>query len=645
MMNELSAEWAQWGKNPEDDGFRLLCSSGGAITPDNFNQVITRYSPGTLDSGFLPQATFAWLPGDELGTDYVALAIHSRRAISDESAGMGDAAAPGAPLVRRNRQFVLTSYYCVPFADLAAGRVSYPALYETFRLVPLPVPEGKPATAWLAAAPGPGLQVTDQAMKVAALLLTDRPVCILGAGGLDIGTRLAFIEMVAGLLPYGIRSRLSAATWTSSTARRHRYRLFFARTPRSREDHREDHVVNWHDATLTATGDPRADGYLSWLRLAPEQRMATLLGDTQPTGFHPDEVRAMFGRLGIAGLLPRLALPSSAGRDPGRRLSVPALLVAASQSLDDPGALRGCVKGLREHLGMVKSPREREEYQQIMAEHRLLRAGARADRGVLAEFYDVVLALAFPGVLTYEDYCHIESCADAADGALHLSLLLAISRHSLEEHVTYPLIQVLLWLDKSVTSGDRPLPGMLVALAAQPSLAPRHAVRVYDLLREVLEDEADTDPAEVQEALAVHRYLAATMERQLPDARGYQVWILGELIGFAFRRPLGKADVEHIRACADPGSLALDAALLLSHESGEQLRRGLAGAMSSRSGRARHSRPPTTVAERPLAGLAGLKQKLDDAQAESRPWAQWFFLFFAFLFLVLVIGFLLARRH
>jgi hypothetical protein len=60
------------------------------------------------------------------------------------------------------------------------------------------------------------------AMRTAALVLTRRPVCVLGAREASVDDRLQFIDTVMAMLPYGIRTRMSAATWTRATFRGHK---------------------------------------------------------------------------------------------------------------------------------------------------------------------------------------------------------------------------------------------------------------------------------------------------------------------------------------------------------------------------------------------------------------------------------------
>ena len=51
----VTAEWALWGKEPSDLEYRLLRTGEGAIGHREFEENITRYSPGALHD--LPQVT------------------------------------------------------------------------------------------------------------------------------------------------------------------------------------------------------------------------------------------------------------------------------------------------------------------------------------------------------------------------------------------------------------------------------------------------------------------------------------------------------------------------------------------------------------------------------------------------------------
>ena len=205
----VAAEWALWGKQSTDRGYHLLGHSNGSLGANTFNEVLTRYSPGTLEK--LPQVTISWLSHRE-ERNYLGIAIHDR-------AAEGQYDADG-------REIVFTRYYCAPYEDLAAGSISYHAMYAKFDSFALPMPDQALIKTELAA-PRPAIPRDRQAMKVAALLLTGRRVCVVGADRVDFLERLTFVDAVASLLPYGIRCRLSASTWASSTLHTHKFRLFF----------------------------------------------------------------------------------------------------------------------------------------------------------------------------------------------------------------------------------------------------------------------------------------------------------------------------------------------------------------------------------------------------------------------------------
>jgi len=252
----VTAQWALWGKEEPDVGFHLLGWSEGTISPENFSQLLTRYSPGTLES--LPQVTISWLRGDQGRDGCVGIAIH-------------EAGRPHAALTR---------YFCLPFGQLAAGGVSYQAMFAALRQIRLPGGPGQPVPADLdteARPPHPG----GPAMRAATLLLTGRPVCVLGADEAGLTERLGFLDSVASLLPYGLRAELSASTWTSSTFQRHRLRLFFARAPRRGEDY----TVRWDETGREPTGDPQADAYLRWLGEDPPRRVRQLAQERRPLSF------------------------------------------------------------------------------------------------------------------------------------------------------------------------------------------------------------------------------------------------------------------------------------------------------------------------------------------------------------------------
>ena len=270
---QVTAEWALWGKEPHDVEYRLLRCSNGPFQAGNFEELITRYSPGTLDS--LPQVAIAWGGNEE--HRYLAMTIHRapRQGLYDAS----------------GRKVVLTRCFCVPFHELAAGPVSYQAMYQAFRQERLSATgeAGIKVDLPVMSPPDPDRRMP---MLVANLLLTDIPVCILGADRVDLDTRLAFLDSVMALLPYGMRAELSASTWTNSIFEEHKFRLFFTSARREAEEH----VLTWDPDRVVSIRHDSHD-YMHWLSTDIQAKMDLLATQISPSGFKALDVIQMMGRL------------------------------------------------------------------------------------------------------------------------------------------------------------------------------------------------------------------------------------------------------------------------------------------------------------------------------------------------------------
>ena len=130
--------------------------------------------------------------------------------------------------ISQGRPTAYTSYFCLPYHRLADAAIGYLAMYEALHAVTLTVADGPSKEVPIAMPTSRTPTADDLAVRVAPLLLTGQPVCVLGAEGTSMLERLEFIDTVMELLPYGFRARMTAATWTRASNRNHRFRLFFS---------------------------------------------------------------------------------------------------------------------------------------------------------------------------------------------------------------------------------------------------------------------------------------------------------------------------------------------------------------------------------------------------------------------------------
>lgn len=291
---EIDAQWALYGKKANSEAYHILSSSTGALSRANFEDALSRFQLGELDT--LPQVSVSYARlGGQDGDGYLSLAItefaaHGRRTVRD----------------RRGRQITYTSYFCLPYRPLAERAIGYVRTYEALRGVALPETGGPPLRVALAAPTVRMLAIDPLAMRVAALLLTGRPVCVLGAEVASTDERLCFIDAVMDLLPYGLRAKMAAATWTRATHSGHRFRMFFSSAPRLGSQ--PDHVVIWGEPDRVPIPDGPSTEYLTWLEhnVGPFARLAGL---TSEMGFGPKDTLQVLERAlsGSASLPPALA--------------------------------------------------------------------------------------------------------------------------------------------------------------------------------------------------------------------------------------------------------------------------------------------------------------------------------------------------
>jgi hypothetical protein len=390
----LQAQWALWGKAATDTEYRVLGCSKGTFDASHFASLIARYSPGTLDT--VPQTTVSWVRDN---SDSVSLAIAMHETVNPHRPGRLPATdAAGRPIV-------YVRYFAIAYDDLAEHEVGYRELAEGLRGCQLPPGSSAPVTFTMPRLEPPKGSVTarDLAERTAAVLLTNRPVCVLGAGATSPWARLWFIDTVMSLLPYGLRTNMSAATWANSTTQEHKLRLFFASHPRPRSD---DTVAQWNrpaSLAIEESDDPDALAYLTWLQERPwapmrlakrRERMSFRREDvrelivTLPYGEHDDltadEVLKGMGEALLAGDVKRFLAYLNHLR---RRYGSQTAAIAASQEVD------------------------RDRCREVMKKYGLLGSQPLIPPEVRAEFKAIALRLGFYLPLTYPGYLQLEECA------------------------------------------------------------------------------------------------------------------------------------------------------------------------------------------------------------------------------------------
>jgi hypothetical protein len=524
----VTAEWARRGKTPDDSEYRLLACSDGKLSSQNFEDAIGRYLPGTLET--LPQVSVSYLArADQPGGSYLALAIHEFA-----EGGQFDVAGRAVAFIR---------YFCVPYEQLAADAVSYRAMYEAFRTLPLPSVSGPPEQVTITPIPA-RVPVDDyQAQQVAALLLTDCPVCVLGAERTSVADRLWFIDTVMSLLPYGMRSRMSASTWTSSSYQTHRFRLFFTDAPRAAEG--RDHVVIWGRPERTAIAPDLgyAYEYLAWLEDKIQQPVLRLSELSDEFGFKSKQVLQMLELIGIAGSQPELDYSADRQdllhptRTPprGSKSYAETLLLDCVRLIREANLreLKSNIAALRNYAASAPRNDDRARYQHIIFRNQFLRPGQPVGR-LEGRFYDALLRLAFGMPLSYADYCRVEDCLGNASGQVpHHTLLEAIEHGGIVDARVNAIVLKHLG-EKKLNDWFRSRPvdvGQLITWLAGDWGRPHHAKFVCDVTVEYLREmRGQYEPRALLVTLRQHGYLAQVLHLRHPDLPQYQIYVLSEFL-------------------------------------------------------------------------------------------------------------------
>jgi hypothetical protein len=557
----VSAEWALHGKSADDRGYHILQCSNGDLTRGNFEEALDRFDPGTLDA--LPQVSVNYLRRGDEGGSYLALAIR------EIAAGHRDA---------DGREIILTRYFCVPYAELAPSAVTYHAMYEAANGIQLPAGAGPPLEIELAVT-APQVPSDELARQVAALLLSGSPVCVLGADGTGVDERVRFIDAAMSMLPYGMRSRMSASTWTRSTFQQHRFRLFFSDAPRADD---ADHVVTWRQPGQTVLPSAHRHGhdYLAWLEGQVRQPAARLAALTEEIGFGAKQVLQTLELVGVAGAGPDLGDPADrqrlrrATRAPGDGDTYgEALLVSCAERMRtlDLSGLKSDITALRKyaegHPGLGEEDRYR--YQEVVWRNGLLSPAAPV--GGLAEpFYDALLRLAFGVPLRYASYCRLEDCLGTGCPPAqppHRALLEAIERAGQADVRGTAIVRWHLgedalddWLTaRKVQARD------LIDMLADDWDRPHHARIMCDItMRYLRTTYGQYEQRALRTALRDRGHLAQALQAAHAADPEYQVKVLCEFLHAAYGSGPNRQEIASIMiGTGSPPTPALLAAVLL----------------------------------------------------------------------------------
>jgi hypothetical protein len=549
----VEVEWALWGKEARDREYRLLrCSTGTFHSPD-FTFVIDRYSPGTLDQ--LPQVTISWLPHPETGApSHLAVAIHETAADDDPR---GAASRDRYDAVGREITFV--RYFCVPYDVLAQQAISYQAVYDRLRRHPLPDDGREPVNVDLGIPPAPRVSASQRefAALVAAQLLTTRPVCILGADQIRLEDRLRFIDLVMSMLPYGARSRLSAATWVNSNSTGHKMRLFFAAAAREDTDgygtsrRLPDIAVQWGRPDSVQVTDAEALDYLNWPGFGRSWAPARLAKSTTP--------RDLRDKASIREMIRELSL--------GRLDSLPVAEILACLGEDlrygVDSDVRLYIESLQRKSTQRRPAQERREYRALIKHYGLL-AGTPQAGPWQDHLYRALLALAFDSPLTYMSYLQIEDCLGSSLQDHHALLALLKEQPAkidgswllVRRGLGYDLDSLLsaLWTNGVVPSD------LIMVLAkdaspGEPALHPEHGRLMIDPALQYMLRYGDNGRAQFRKI----GYLAPALDHYFPGDEAAQVKRLILILRNTHGNNLSKRDIKDI--FSTPGYPPSDALL------------------------------------------------------------------------------------
>lgn len=244
----VKAGWALWGKRPGASAdYAILASSTRPLTKAEYGSIVTHFAPGNPPAkrglpGSLPWVTFSQV--GVAGRPFLGVSVQD---------SIGQVDAVGRPIAQ-------TSYFCVPYADLAQPPVSCLALYQAVAGLTLPQQDGSEMELRIepvdpAATAEIVRRLGTDAVATAAALLLEGPVTVTGAEGSTLQERLWFIDAVASLLPFAYRAGYTAATWAANGAGQ-RIRLAF-----SNRSHPGAAILQWQSTPVPIKTEGAARAY------------------------------------------------------------------------------------------------------------------------------------------------------------------------------------------------------------------------------------------------------------------------------------------------------------------------------------------------------------------------------------------------
>ncbi|MEU6714148.1 hypothetical protein ABZ897_21995 [Nonomuraea sp. NPDC046802] len=519
-MGRLTAHWAILGKTPESlDDYGVVGCSTGAITSGEFGTWLKAFTSGTMEPKALPRVATSHFTAGPDAEPWLGLSLQVEPESQDGF----------------QRPYAMTYYVCARWADTVAEPVSYRALFEAlleenfsgqapFQLSPAAYDVRRLAG-----------EVNATARRAAALLLTGRPVCVVGADHLLMEQRLDFLDAVAAMLPYGFRATLAVSTWTNS-ASIHRIRLSFSDVPPTHKTWE----LPW-EADAPAEYPPQAQLYEKELARYQGEKLGELMS-WLATLTEPRDFENLSHRTAAASML-RGGRPHQVARQ--SPMSVQDLLRECRESIanGDDQRLGALNAQLARRAPARVTDRERKACRAFIRANPIHPPNRPAAFVAVRTFYEQVLRLLYVGRMSASD---VEDMLLDLDPELSLPPALVAALGKIQSH--------------SALSGRLLLANLRGPEHVQTVLAPMSedelchtaiesrnrnvlSIALQELDRRALPEDPRGMEA-VKHALTRHRYLIETIASICDAAEGVRAH--RDMFWMSYRRQLTSADIEEI---------------------------------------------------------------------------------------------------